>query len=264
MKTGFIGTMNMLGLAKRCKARFLLTSTSEVYVPNICRSCAHVSRLTHIAVNYSYGDPLEHPQTESYFGNVNCNGERSCYDEGKRAAECLTMDYHREHGLEVRIVRIFNTYGPRMALDDGRVVSNFVAQAILGQDLTVFGDGQQTRSFQYISDLVRGMVAMMDQDEDVGPVNIGNPNEFTMLELAEMVKSIVNPDVNIIFVENTADDPTRRKPDISRAMKLLGWEPNVMLKDGLKIMLDDFRQRLDQAEVLERRRTMDGFAGFGS
>mmetsp|Transcript_11580 Transcript_11580/g.32501 ORF Transcript_11580/g.32501 Transcript_11580/m.32501 type:complete len:260 (-) Transcript_11580:2339-3118(-) len=219
-----------------------------------------ISPISPMDVHSSYGDPLEHPQTENYFGNVNCNGERSCYDEGKRAAECLTMDYHREHGLEVRIVRIFNTYGPRMALDDGRVVSNFVAQAILGQDLTVFGDGQQTRSFQYISDLVRGMVAMMDQDDDVGPVNIGNPNEFTMLELAEMVKSIVNPDVSIVFVENTADDPTRRKPDITRAKTLLGWEPKVMLSDGLLPMLDDFRQRLDQAEALERRRTMDGFA----
>ena len=240
MKTGFIGTMNMLGLAKRCRARFLLTSTSEVY-----------------------GDPLQHPQTEEYWGNVNPIGERSCYDEGKRAAECLTMDYHREHGLEVRIVRIFNTYGPRMALDDGRVVSNFVAQAILGQDLTVFGDGQQTRSFQYISDLVRGMVAMMDQDEVVGPINIGNPDEFTMLELAELVKSIVNPDVSVKFIENTADDPSRRKPDISRAKELLKWSPKVQLKDGLLKMLDDFRNRLEQAEALERRRTMDGFSPNG-
>jgi len=233
MKTGFIGTMNMLGLAKRCRARFLLTSTSEVY-----------------------GDPLQHPQTEEYWGNVNPIGERSCYDEGKRAAECLTMDYHREHGL-------FNTYGPRMALDDGRVVSNFVAQAILGQELTVFGDGQQTRSFQYISDLVRGMVAMMDQDEVVGPINIGNPNEFTMLELAELVKSIVNPDVSVKFIENTADDPSRRKPDISRAKELLKWSPKVQLKDGLLKMLDDFRKRLEQAEALERRRTMDGFSPKG-
>ena len=150
-----------------------------------------------------------------------------------------------------------------MALDDGRVVSNFVAQAILGQDLTVFGDGQQTRSFQYISDLVRGMVAMMDQDEVVGPINIGNPNEFTMLELAELVKSIVNPDVSVKFIENTADDPSRRKPDISRAKELLKWSPKVQLKDGLLKMLDDFRNRLEQAEALERRRTMVGFSPNG-
>eukprot|EP00879_Flechtneria_rotunda_P020205 GHRR01021246.1.p1 GENE.GHRR01021246.1~~GHRR01021246.1.p1 ORF type:complete len:291 (+),score=38.10 GHRR01021246.1:134-1006(+) len=166
IKTSLLGTMNMLGLAKRTRARFLLTSTSEVY-----------------------GDPQEHPQTESYWGNVNPIGERSCYDEGKRAAECLTMDYHREHGLEVRIVRIFNTYGPKMALDDGRVVSNFVAQAITGQPITVYGNGQQTRSFQYVDDLIAGMVAVMDGDE-IGPFNIGNPGEFTMLELAQVSVSV--------------------------------------------------------------------------
>ncbi|KAI8101500.1 hypothetical protein M9435_001606 [Picochlorum sp. BPE23] len=202
MKTGFLGTINMLGLAKRCKGRFLLSSTSEVY-----------------------GDPLEHPQTEEYWGNVNPIGERSCYDEGKRAAECITMDYNREHGLEVRIVRIFNTYGPRMALDDGRVVSNFVAQAIRGEPLTIFGDGQQTRSFQYVKDLIRGMVAVMDNDEHIGPFNIGNPGEFTMLELAKMVREVINPEVEISFVKNTADDPSRRRPDISKAKELLGWEP---------------------------------------
>ncbi|GAB4819821.1 hypothetical protein N2152v2_006867 [Parachlorella kessleri] len=221
IKTSFIGTMNMLGLAKRTKARFLLTSTSEVY-----------------------GDPLQHPQTEEYWGNVNCIGERSCYDEGKRAAECLTMDYHREHAVEVRIVRIFNTYGPHMALDDGRVVSNFVAQALRNEPLTIFGDGQQTRSFQYIDDLVKGLVAVMDNDEHIGPFNVGNPGEFTMIELAELVREVVNPSVEITFVENTADDPARRKPDITKARTLLGWEPKVALREGLARMVDDFRHRL--------------------
>lgn len=221
IKTSFIGTMNMLGLAKRTKARFLLTSTSEVY-----------------------GDPLVHPQVETYFGNVNPIGERSCYDEGKRAAETLTFDYMREHGLEVRVVRIFNTYGPNMALDDGRVVSNFVAQALTGQPLTIFGDGQQTRSFQYVSDLIEGMTRMMDNDEHTGPINIGNPTEFTMLELANVVKEVVNPDAQIVFRENTADDPSRRKPDISKAKELLGWEPKVSLREGLASMVSDFKHRL--------------------
>jgi UDP-glucuronate decarboxylase len=221
IKTSFVGTMNMLGLAKRTRARFLLASTSEVY-----------------------GDPLEHPQTESYWGNVNPIGERSCYDEGKRAAETLTMDYHREHGLEVRIVRIFNTYGPRMALDDGRVVSNFVAQALQGEAITVYGDGQQTRSFQYVDDLIAGMVAVMDGDE-IGPFNVGNPGEFTMLQLAEMVKEIVGNDrAKIEYRENTADDPTRRKPDITRIRNKYGWEPKVKLRDGIVRMLDDFKRRL--------------------
>ncbi|CAL8470053.1 g9595 [Coccomyxa elongata] len=221
IKTSFIGTMNMLGLAKRTRARFLLTSTSEVY-----------------------GDPLEHPQTESYWGNVNPIGERSCYDEGKRAAECLTFDYQREHDLEVRVVRIFNTYGPHMALDDGRVVSNFVAQALTGQPLTIYGDGQQTRSFQYVSDLVEGMVRVMDGPY-TGPFNIGNPTEFTMLELAQVVKEVVNPNATIVYKENTADDPSRRKPDISKAKKMLGWEPKVALRDGLSRMVSDFAKRLD-------------------
>ncbi|KXZ56661.1 hypothetical protein GPECTOR_1g596 [Gonium pectorale] len=219
-KTSFLGTMNMLGLAKRCKARFLITSTSEVY-----------------------GDPLEHPQTESYWGNVNPIGERSCYDEGKRVAETLCMDYHREHGLQVRIVRIFNTYGPRMALDDGRVVSNFVSQALTNKPITVYGDGQQTRSFQYVSDLVRGLVAVMDGPE-IGPFNVGNPGEFTMLELANLVKEVVNPNAVIEFRENTADDPTRRRPDITKVKTTLGWEPVVPLRDGLLRMVDDFKKRL--------------------
>eukprot|EP00803_Ostreobium_quekettii_P008128 evm.model.scf_877.7 EVM.evm.TU.scf_877.7 scf_877:53551-58148(+) len=219
-KTSFIGTMNMLGLAKRVKARFLISSTSEVY-----------------------GDPLEHPQTEAYWGNVNPIGERACYDEGKRVAETLTMDYHREHGLEVRIARIFNTYGPRMALDDGRVVSNFVAQALTNTPITVYGDGQQTRSFQYVSDLIAGLVALMEGDQ-VGPFNIGNPGEFSMLELADLVKEIVNPEAVIEFRENTADDPKCRKPDITKAKEILGWEPKVALRDGLKMMVEDFTTRL--------------------
>ncbi|PNH12089.1 UDP-glucuronic acid decarboxylase 1 [Tetrabaena socialis] len=219
-KTSFLGTMNMLGLAKRCKAKFLITSTSEVY-----------------------GDPLEHPQKETYWGNVNPIGERSCYDEGKRVAETLCMDYYREHGLQVRIVRIFNTYGPRMALDDGRVVSNFVAQALTNKPLTVYGDGLQTRSFQYVSDLVQGLVTVMDGPH-IGPFNIGNPGEFTMLELAQMVKEVVNPAAVIEYRENTADDPARRRPDITKVKEALGWEPKVQLRDGLQRMVDDFKTRL--------------------
>lgn len=225
IKTSFVGTLNMLGLAKRTNARFLISSTSEVY-----------------------GDPLEHPQTETYWGNVNPIGERSCYDEGKRAAECLAMDYYREHGTQIRIVRIFNTYGPRMALDDGRVVSNFVAQALRGEPLTLYGDGSQTRSFQYVSDLVAGMVAVMDQDDHLGPFNIGNPGEFTMVELANLVKEVINPQAEIIHVENTSDDPSRRKPDITKARTTLGWEPKVALRDGLQLMVDDFRKRLHLEE----------------
>jgi UDP-glucuronate decarboxylase len=219
-KTSFLGTLNMLGLAKRCRARFLISSTSEVY-----------------------GDPLQHPQTEAYWGNVNPIGERSCYDEGKRIAETLSMDYNREHGTEVRIIRIFNTYGPRMALDDGRVVSNFVAQALTGKPLTVYGEGTQTRSFQYVSDLINGIITVMESNH-IGPFNIGNPGEFTMIELANMVKEVVNPNAEIVFQENTSDDPGRRKPDITKAKTLLGWEPKVPLRDGLKLMVDDFSKRL--------------------
>lgn len=219
-KTSFVGTLNMLGLAKRVKARFLISSTSEVY-----------------------GDPLEHPQTEAYWGNVNPIGERACYDEGKRIAETLTMDYHREHGTEVRIVRIFNTYGPRMALDDGRVVSNFLAQALKGEPLTVYGDGKQTRSFQFIDDLIRGMVAIMDSDH-MGPFNVGNPVEFTMIELANEVKKVVGGNSEIVFRENTADDPKCRKPDITKIKTTLKWEPHVPLHEGLERMVDDFKTRL--------------------
>ncbi|BAT95409.1 UDP-glucuronic acid decarboxylase [Vigna angularis] len=220
IKTNVMGTLNMLGLAKRIGARFLLTSTSEVY-----------------------GDPLEHPQKETYWGNVNPIGERSCYDEGKRTAETLAMDYHRGAGVEVRIARIFNTYGPRMCLDDGRVVSNFVAQAIRKQPLTVYGDGKQTRSFQYVSDLVNGLVALME-GEHVGPFNLGNPGEFTMLELAEVVKETIDSSATIEYKPNTADDPHMRKPDISKAKELLNWEPKVPLREGLPLMVNDFRNRI--------------------
>ncbi|KAL9251357.1 UDP-glucuronic acid decarboxylase 4-like protein [Drosera capensis] len=219
-KTNVVGTLNMLGLAKRVGARFLLTSTSEVY-----------------------GDPLEHPQKETYWGNVNPIGVRSCYDEGKRTAETLTMDYHRGAEVEVRIARIFNTYGPRMCIDDGRVVSNFVAQALRKEPLTVYGDGKQTRSFQFVSDLVAGLMALME-GEHLGPFNLGNPGEFTMLELAEVVQETIDPNAKIEFRSNTEDDPHMRKPDISKAKELLGWEPKVPLRQGLPMMVSDFRQRI--------------------
>ncbi|PWA91599.1 UDP-xylose synthase 4 [Artemisia annua] len=212
--------MNMLGLAKRINARFLITSTSEVY-----------------------GDPLEHPQVETYWGNVNPIGVRSCYDEGKRVAETLTMDYHRGLNVEVRIARIFNTYGPRMCLDDGRVVSNFVAQALRKEPMTVYGDGKQTRSFQYVSDLVEGLMRLME-GEHVGPFNLGNPGEFTMLELAKVVQDTIDPNAKIEFRPNTEDDPHKRKPDISKAKELLGWQPMVPLREGLPMMVSDFRQRI--------------------
>ncbi|KAG6523599.1 hypothetical protein ZIOFF_013460 [Zingiber officinale] len=225
-----MGTLNMLGLAKRIGARFLLTSTSEVY-----------------------GDPLEHPQKETYWGHVNPIGVRSCYDEGKRTAETLTMDYHRGAGLEVRIARIFNTYGPRMCLDDGRVVSNFVAQALRKEPMTVYGDGKQTRSFQFVSDLVLqhnircinvdGLVVLME-GEHIGPFNLGNPGEFTMLELAEVVKEVVDSSAAIEFRPNTADDPHMRKPDISKAKELLNWEPKITLRQGLPLMVTDFQKRI--------------------
>ncbi|KAG0501189.1 hypothetical protein HPP92_001261 [Vanilla planifolia] len=215
-----MGTLNMLGLAKRIGAKFLLTSTSEVY-----------------------GDPLEHPQKETYWGHVNPTGVRSCYDEGKRTAETLAMDYHRAADVEVRIARIFNSYGPRMCIDDGRVVSNFVAQALRRQPMTVYGDGKQTRSFQYVSDLVDGLVTLMES-EHVGPFNLGNPGEFTMLELAEVVKEIVDPSATIEFKPNTADDPHKRRPDITKANEFLNWEPKVSLREGLPLMVNDFRKRV--------------------
>jgi len=226
IKTNVVGTLNMLGLAKRIGARFLLTSTSEVY-----------------------GDPLQHPQVETYWGNVNPIGVRSCYDEGKRTAETLAMDYHRGAGVEVRIARIFNTYGPRMCIDDGRVVSNFVAQALRKEPMTVYGDGKQTRSFQYVSDLVEGLMRLME-GEHVGPFNLGNPGEFTMLELAQVVQETIDPNAKIEFRPNTEDDPHKRKPDITKAKDLLGWQPKISLRKGLPLMVSDFRQRIfgDQKE----------------
>lgn len=222
VKTNVVGTLNMLGLAKRVKARFLLASTSEVY-----------------------GDPEVHPQTEDYRGSVNPIGIRSCYDEGKRMAETLAFDYHRENKVDIRVARIFNTYGPRMLENDGRVVSNFVAQALRGIPLTVYGEGQQTRSFCYVSDLVNGLMRLMN-GEHTGPINLGNPDEYTILELAQAVQSLINPDAEIKFEPLPADDPRRRCPDITKAQTLLNWEPTIPLQDGLKLMIEDFRQRFQQ------------------
>jgi UDP-glucuronate decarboxylase len=221
-KTCVHGSINMLGLAKRLGARILLTSTSEVY-----------------------GDPGVHPQPESYWGNVNPIGIRSCYDEGKRCAETLFFDYHRQHGLPIKIARIFNTYGPKMLPDDGRVVSNFIVQALRGEPLTVFGDGSQTRSFCYVDDMVEGLIALMNSPSEVtGPVNLGNPGEFTMLELAKHVMDLTESRRPVEHRPLPADDPTRRRPDISRAMELLGWEPTVPLRDGLSRTIGYFREAL--------------------
>jgi UDP-glucuronate decarboxylase len=212
VKTSFYGALNMLGLAKRVKAKILQASTSEVY-----------------------GDPDIHPQVETYWGHVNPIGARSCYDEGKRAAETLFMDYYRQHSLRIKIVRIFNTYGPRMNPNDGRVISNFIVQALTGKAITIYGDGSQTRSFQYIDDLVEGLMRMMQTDDDVtGPVNIGNPDEFSMLQLAHEVIRLTRSSSSIVFKPLPSDDPRQRKPDISLAFdKLDGWQPTVKLKDGL-------------------------------
>lgn len=219
IKTSVIGSINMLGMAKRCGAKILQASTSEVY-----------------------GDPNVHPQPESYFGNVNPIGPRACYDEGKRAAETLFVDYNRMNSLNVRIVRIFNTYGPRMHPYDGRVVSNFIRQALSGQDITIFGDGSQTRSFCYRDDLVEGMVRMMNGSDDfVGPVNIGNPHEFTIRELAELVIELTGSTVQLVEQPLPADDPTRRRPDISLAKEHLGWEPQVELREGLTDTINWFK-----------------------
>lgn len=220
VKTSVMGTLNMLGLAKRVKARFLLASTSEVY-----------------------GDPEVHPQSEEYWGNVNPIGIRSCYDEGKRIAETLTFDYYRQNKVDIRVARIFNTYGPRMLENDGRVVSNFVVQALQGIPLTVYGDGLQTRSFCYVSDLVEGLIRLMNGDY-VGPINLGNPDEYTILELAQNVQNLVNPDAQIKFEPLPSDDPRRRRPDITKAKTLLNWEPTVPLAQGLKLTIEDFRARM--------------------
>jgi UDP-glucuronate decarboxylase len=223
IKTNVMGTMNMLGLAKRVKARFLLASTSEVY-----------------------GDPEVHPQPEEYRGSVNTIGIRSCYDEGKRVAETLAFDYHRQNDVDIRVVRIFNTYGPRMLENDGRVVSNFIVQALRGNPLTIYGEGSQTRSFCYSSDLVEGIMRLMN-GEHKGPVNLGNPGEYTILELAKAVQQMVNPDAPLKFEPLPQDDPRRRKPDITKAQTWLGWEPTVQLTEGLKLTIEDFRSRMDDA-----------------
>jgi UDP-glucuronate decarboxylase len=224
VKTNVMGTLNMLGLAKRVKARFFLASTSEVY-----------------------GDPEVHPQTEEYRGSVNPIGIRSCYDEGKRIAETLAFDYYRQNKVDIRVVRIFNTYGPRMLENDGRVVSNFIVQALRGVPLTVYGDGSQTRSFCYVSDLVEGFIRLMNSDY-VGPVNIGNPGEYTILELAQAVQGMINPDAQINFEPLPSDDPRRRQPDITKAKTLLNWEPTVPLEEGLKLTIEDFSNRVKCAQ----------------
>ena len=224
IKTNVMGTLNMLGLAKRVKARFFLASTSEVY-----------------------GDPDVHPQPEEYRGNVNPIGIRSCYDEGKRVAETLAFDYHRQNGVDIRVVRIFNTYGPRMLPNDGRVVSNFIVQALQGKPLTVYGDGSQTRSFCYVSDLIEGFIRLMNSDY-IGPVNIGNPGEYTILELAETIQKKINPDAEITFKPLPQDDPKQRQPDITKAKTWLNWEPTVPLQEGLKLTIDYFQERLQESK----------------
>jgi UDP-glucuronate decarboxylase len=221
VKTNVMGMINMLGLAKRVRARILQASTSEVY-----------------------GDPQVHPQPEEYWGSVNCVGIRSCYDEGKRLAETLMMDYHRQNRVDTRIARIFNTYGPRMLEDDGRVVSNFIVQALRGEPLTIYGQGEQTRSFCYIDDLVEGLIRLMNKDAGHDPINLGNPCEFTIKELGKEVMRICNSKAGIKYLPLPQDDPRQRKPDITRAEKLLGWNPTIPLREGLERTVADFASRL--------------------
>ena len=221
MKTSVMGAINCLGLAKRLKARVFQASTSEVY-----------------------GDPSVHPQVEAYWGNVNPIGLRSCYDEGKRCAETLFFDYHRENGVDIRVIRIFNTYGPRMLADDGRVVSNFIVQALQGRDLTIYGDGSQTRSFCYVDDLVAGFMGFMEQEKIVGPMNLGNPGEFTMLQLAEIILKKVGGKSKISYQALPSDDPKQRQPDITLAKQTLGWEPKVQLEDGIEKTIEYFKRAL--------------------
>ena len=223
MKTSVLGAINCLGLAKRVKARVFQASTSEVY-----------------------GDPLVHPQTESYWGHVNPIGLRSCYDEGKRCAETLFFDYHREHGVDIRVIRIFNTYGPRMLADDGRVVSNFIVQALQGKDLTVYGEGSQTRSFCFVDDLVEGFIRFMEQEKTLGPMNLGNPGEFTMMQLAELVIRKVGGKSKITHLPLPADDPKQRKPDITLARETLGWEPRISLEEGIEKTIAYFKGALEK------------------
>jgi UDP-glucuronate decarboxylase len=221
IKTSILGSINCLGLAKRVKARVFQASTSEVY-----------------------GDPHVHPQPESYWGNVNPIGKRSCYDEGKRCAETLFFDYHREHKVDIRVVRIFNTYGPRMHESDGRVVSNFIVQALRGEDITIYGDGSQTRSFCYVDDLIEGWLRLMAQTETVGPMNLGNPTEFTMLQLAELTLKLVGGKSKIVHKPLPSDDPKQRRPDITLAQKVLKWEPKVPLEEGLQRTIAYFKPRV--------------------
>lgn len=228
IKTNVLGTINMLGLAKRLKARFLQASTSEVY-----------------------GDPMEHPQRETYWGNVNPIGIRSCYDEGKRVAETLAMDYHRQNNVDIKIVRIFNTYGPRMACNDGRVVSNFVVQALKNEDITVYGDGSQTRAFCYVSDLVDGIIRTMETDKDfIGPVNLGNPVETPIIEFAKKIIDMTGSRSKIVFKPLPQDDPVQRRPDITLAGEKLGWKPSVNLEDGLKQTIRYFEAKLVNIDEL--------------
>jgi UDP-glucuronate decarboxylase len=228
-KVNVHGSINMLGLAKRIKAKILQASTSEVY-----------------------GNPIVHPQPETYHGNVNCIGPRSCYDEGKRCAETLFFDYFRQHKLKIKVARIFNTYGPRMHLNDGRVVSNFIVQALRGKPLTIFGDGTQTRSFCYVDDLIEGLVRLMNTNDDVtGPINLGKPSEFTMLELAEKVIELSNSKSEVVFMKLPADDPMQRRPDITMARKILEWEPEVELEEGLKRTIAYFDEILTTGRMVE-------------
>lgn len=225
-KTSVHGAINMLGLAKRTKAKILQASTSEVY-----------------------GDPDVHPQQEEYWGNVNPIGIRSCYDEGKRCAETLFFDYHRQHDVKIKVARIFNTYGPRMHPNDGRVVSNFIVQALRGDDITLYGDGQQTRSFCYVSDLVDGLIRLMNSDDDVtGPINLGNPGEFSMLQLAEKVLELTGSSSKIVHKPLPQDDPRKRRPDITRAKEVLEWAPTVKLEDGLRPTIEYFTAEISQLE----------------
>ncbi len=219
IKTNVLGAIHVLGLAKRVKARVLQASTSEVY-----------------------GDPDVHPQPESYWGNVNCNGVRSCYDEGKRVAETLFFDYHRMNSVDIRIARIFNTYGPKMHPNDGRVVSNFIVQALKGQDITIYGEGNQTRSFCYVDDLISGLILLMNNDSVIGPINIGNPGEFTIKELAQKVIALTGSKSKLIFQDLPADDPQQRKPDITLAQEKLGWNPSISLDEGLKKTIEYFKK----------------------
>jgi UDP-glucuronate decarboxylase len=222
VKTSVMGAINMLGLAKRVRARILQASTSEVY-----------------------GDPLVHPQTEDYWGNVNPIGLRSCYDEGKRLAETLMTDYHRQNNVDIRIARIFNTYGPRMLEDDGRVVSNFIVQALRGKPLTLYGEGEQTRSFCYVEDLLEGLIRLMNVENLHDPVNLGNPGEFTIKQLAEEVMKVCGSQSEFTYMPLPADDPRQRKPDITKAQNSLGWNPTIPLREGLKRTVEDFRKRLN-------------------